>query len=162
MGSRVVPAAPRASTWGSFSTLPSSSLFPVPDSVPDDAAVTMAINPPTAVALLSRFVRVSRGDCIVQNGATTAVGRLVLQLAAHRGLRTVNIVRDRGEAELAAVKAELTALGGGPALATVLSEAEAEASRSRLPTDAGLGLNCVGGRAAGAVVRLLRWGGRKG
>jgi NADPH:quinone reductase-like Zn-dependent oxidoreductase len=156
VGARVVPSAPRAATWASHSTVPSCSLFPVPDAVPDDAAATMAVNPPTAVALLSEFGALSAGDAVAQNGATTAVGRLVLQLAAHRALRTFNIVRDRGPVELAAVKAELTALGGGPALATVLSEAEADAARGSVPSDARLGLNCVGGRAAGAVLRLLR------
>ena len=32
---------------------------------------------------------------MVQNGAGSGVGRAVIQLAAARGVRTVNIVRDR-------------------------------------------------------------------
>jgi NADPH:quinone reductase-like Zn-dependent oxidoreductase len=35
------------------------------------------------------------GDTVVQNGAGSGVGRAVIQLAAARGVRTVNIVRDR-------------------------------------------------------------------
>ena len=113
-GARVVPLAPRCGTWASWSVVPSASLYPVPDAVPDAAAATMAVNPPTAVGLLDEIVPVARGDTIIQNGATTAVGKLVLQLCAARGVRSVNIVRDRDADALASVRAELTRLGGGP------------------------------------------------
>ena len=158
-GARVVPIAPRAATWASWSCVPTPSLYVVPEGVSDAAAATMSVNPPTAVGLLDA-VPLSRGDTLIQNGATTAVGKLVLQLAAARGLRTINIVRDREPGALAGVVAELTALGGGEAHVTVLSETQADALSSRDAVAMGqgalLGLNCVGGRAAGAVIAFLR------
>lgn len=156
-GARVVPVAPRCGTWAAWSCVPEAALYRVPDGVSDAAASTMAVNPPTAVGLLDA-VTLGRGDTVVQNGATTAVGKLVLQLAAHRGLKTVNIVRDRDPDKLRAVVNELTELGGGGDAVTVLTEAQADGLSSADAKKLGgamLGLNCVGGRAANAVVKLL-------
>ena len=35
------------------------------------------------------------GDCIIQNGANSAVGQCVIQLAAAWGVNTINIIRNR-------------------------------------------------------------------
>ena len=115
----------------------------------------MCVNPPTAVGLLDEVVEVREGGTVIQNGATTAVGKLVLQLCAASGLQSINIVRDREEGALAAVRRELTALGGGEGRVTVVTESEADAWKGKA-TGALLGLNCVGGRAASAVVKMLR------
>jgi trans-2-enoyl-CoA reductase len=45
--------------------------------------------------LRSCFSVTAAGDTVVQNGAGSGVGRAVIQLAAARGVRTVNILRDR-------------------------------------------------------------------
>ena len=111
------------------------------------------------------------GQSLIQTGATTAVGKLVVQLAASRGVATINIVRDRASAgELSRVKEELVKLGGGdPSTTVVLSESEVSGKRSArelplpgpfrgtesdLPPPA-LGLNCVGGSAASSAMKLL-------
>ena len=39
------------------------------------------------------------GDAVVQNGANSAVGQNVIQLAAAWGLKTINIIRDRCDSE---------------------------------------------------------------
>lgn len=102
-------------------------------------------SPPTALHLLEDFADLKPGSTLVQTGATTAVGKLVIQLAASRGVSTVNVVRDRGSAEeLAEVKKNLINLGGGGAKegqeraagggergrVVVLSESEIAAMRS--------------------------------
>jgi NADPH:quinone reductase-like Zn-dependent oxidoreductase len=66
----------------------------------------LAINPPTAVLLLSEYVGLKPGEWVVQNAANSGVGRWVIAFAKTRGLKTVNIVR-RPE-----LVAELEALGG--------------------------------------------------
>ncbi|MGH0153484.1 UNVERIFIED_CONTAM: hypothetical protein FKN15_058349, partial [Acipenser sinensis] len=35
------------------------------------------------------------GDCVIQNAANSGVGQAVIQIAATRGIHTINIVRDR-------------------------------------------------------------------
>jgi mitochondrial enoyl-[acyl-carrier protein] reductase / trans-2-enoyl-CoA reductase len=45
--------------------------------------------------MLLDFVNMEPGDWVVQNGANSGVGQNVIQLARLRGLKTVNIIRDR-------------------------------------------------------------------
>jgi len=54
-----------------------------------------AHSPPTAVCLLERFVDLQEGDVIVQNGANSSVGQAVIEIAASKGVHTVNIIRKR-------------------------------------------------------------------
>lgn len=35
------------------------------------------------------------GDCVIQNAANSGVGQAVIQIAAARGINTINVVRDR-------------------------------------------------------------------
>jgi trans-2-enoyl-CoA reductase len=107
------------------------------------------------------------GASLIQTGGTTAVGRLVIQAARARGVRTISIIRDRPDgAALDAAKAALTALGAD----CVLSEAEAGVRGGRAGRPAGplpppgipppcLGLDCVGGGAGMAAARALAPGG---
>lgn len=55
----------------------------------------MAVNPCTALRMLSEFVELSPGETVVQNGSTSAVGHAVVAIAKAWGLRSVNIIRDR-------------------------------------------------------------------
>ena len=99
---------PCTGTWQSHANLPHSSLIPLPS----DAhlhlrqAATLAINPPTAWRMLSDFVplnpedpnSVSKGkkkQWVIQNGANSAVGQAVIQLAREWGVGTINLVRSR-------------------------------------------------------------------
>lgn len=45
--------------------------------------------------MLTDFRSLSAGDYVIQNGANSAVGQAVIQIAAARNLRTINVVRDR-------------------------------------------------------------------
>lgn len=66
----------------------------------------MGVNPPTAYLLLTDIVKLPRGSWVIQNGASSGVGRAAVAIAKSLGLKTVNVVR-REE-----VVAELKALGG--------------------------------------------------
>lgn len=55
-------------------------------------------------------MQLGEGDTLIQNGANSAVGRAVIQVAARRGINTINLVRDRpGRQD---TQEELMALGG--------------------------------------------------
>ena len=66
----------------------------------------LGINPATAYLLLTEFVQLKPGDWVLQNAATSSIGRAVIAIAKARGLKTVNFVR---RAELVD---EIKALGG--------------------------------------------------
>ncbi|KAK0655938.1 alcohol dehydrogenase-like protein [Cercophora newfieldiana] len=115
-----------------------------------------------SVSSFSRDPTTPGGAWFLQNGANSGVGRAAIQLGALWGLRNINIVRERPTAEeTAALKDELTALGA----TVVLTEAEfldrAFSARLREEFTRGgrdpvlLGLNCVGGKSAAAVVKAL-------
>jgi trans-2-enoyl-CoA reductase len=45
--------------------------------------------------MLKDFIHLQPGDWVIQNGANSAVGQAVIQIAAARGLNTINLIRDR-------------------------------------------------------------------
>ncbi|GJN07225.1 hypothetical protein PR202_ga25039 [Eleusine coracana subsp. coracana] len=86
-----------------------SAWHKVRSDVPMEYAATITVNPLTALRMLQDFVQLKPGDAIVQNGATSIVGRCVVQLAKVHGIRTINIIRDRPGSEEA--KDKLKQLG---------------------------------------------------
>ena len=56
-------------------------------SISVEDAATLSVNPSTAYRMLADFTTLSKGDVVIQNGANSAVGQAVIQLAALRGLR---------------------------------------------------------------------------
>lgn len=134
----------------------------------------MGVNPCTAYAMLRGYVgagaaapraeeRLRPGDWFAQNGANSGVGRAAVQLGRAWGLRSVNVVRARPEGEEATgrLKEELRGLGAD----VVVTEEEAGAKEfpGRLREEFGvdgeagirLGLNCVGGRSALSLAKVL-------
>ena len=98
----------------------------------------------------------------MQNGANSSVGRAAIQLGRHHlGLKSVNIIRARPDGEEATrrLKDELRALGADE----VFTEEEAAESgwSKRIVEDVTggervrLGLNCVGGKSALNIAKLL-------
>ena len=45
--------------------------------------------------MLLDFVNLKPGDVVIQNGANSAVGQAVMQIAKTMNVKTVNFVRDR-------------------------------------------------------------------
>lgn len=154
-GDWVIPAVAGLGTWRPELICPAESLLRVPTDLPVEAAATILVNPCTAYRMLEDFVELKAGDVVIQNGANSAVGRAVIQLAAARGIKTVNVVRDRPNYE--ALEQELRALG-----ATMVVKAERlplPETQAHLELVLGgrplLALNCVGGQAATDLARTL-------
>ena len=111
----------------------------------------LAVNPMTAHLMLADFVDLQPGDWIIQSAANSAVGEMVIQLAAQKGINTVNIVR-REELLL-----PLKSLGGtvalvdGPDLVERVREATGGA-------EIRLALDCVGGDTFERLVETLGYG----
>jgi len=105
----LVPALtsdPPTGTWQSRANIPFTSLIPLPSSAHLSLrqAGTLAINPPTAWRMLTDFVPLNpvegapkhdKKQWVIQNGANSAVGVAVIQLAKAWGVGTINLVRSR-------------------------------------------------------------------
>lgn len=94
-------------------------LVALPKDIPVLSAATLGVNPCTAYRMLTDFEELKAGsfifislDCIpaarhapksnsvsgdsvIQNAANSAVGQAVIQIAAAKGIQTINVIRDR-------------------------------------------------------------------
>ncbi|KAI5778890.1 hypothetical protein EDC01DRAFT_712069 [Geopyxis carbonaria] len=161
-GDRAIMAKTAFGTWRTHALAPASALLKLPSDaadITDVQAATVSVNPTTAYQMLRHFTPLQAGDWVVQNGANSGVGRAAIQIAREWGVRTINIVRDRPE--LAALKTELTDLGADVVVAENELGREFSAKVKDLTQGKGakLGLNCVGGKSASELIRLLGEGG---
>ncbi len=146
-GQKVKPAL-GIGTWREWLVIPSSDLVIFPPFLADEQAAMLMVNPPTAWRMLEDFVPLQPGDWVVQNGANSAVGRLVIQLAKQRGIHTVNLVRRTGlEQDLRALGADVVITEDRDGLRHL---AEIAAKK-----DIRLGLNCIGGESAVHIANTL-------
>jgi len=120
-------------TWATHLVADAARLIALPE-VADYAQLSMlAVNPPTAALLLSDFVQLQPGDWIIQNAANSAVGSYVVQLAALRGVRTVNVVRrESAVAGVAALGGDVVLVDGDDLAARVKALPKAQLSSWRL------------------------------
>ena len=89
--------------WSEYFVTKAAGLIPVPDAISDETAAQLVSMPFSALSLLD-FLEVKEGDWILQNTANGAVGKLLAQFAAARGVRVLGLVRrDAGVDELARV-----------------------------------------------------------
>lgn len=89
-------------TWTTQMIADAASLLPLPSEADPRQLSMLTVNPPTAWLLLTEIVDLEPGDWVIQNAANSAVGGYLVQIAKHRGLKLINVVRR--ESAVAAVK----------------------------------------------------------
>ncbi|KXN71461.1 NAD(P)-binding protein [Conidiobolus coronatus NRRL 28638] len=102
---------PTVGTWSTYGVYRQSILFPVPDNVSDEAAAQAIANPVTAYGLLDKL-NAPKGEYIVQSAAASSLGRILIQFAKARGLKTINLVRRKEQID------DLKAIGADVVLNT--------------------------------------------
>lgn len=129
---------------------------PLVQKVDDDfdlvQAAAFKVNPPTAMMLVRNQVKLKKGDWIVQTAPLSGVGRSLIQIAKHDGLRTVNIVRSEKSAE--AVR-EL----GGDAVVVLGDDVVAQVRKAVRQAPIHLAVDAVGGEGMKALGAILSTGG---
>jgi len=139
-------------TWATHVVADARSLTPLPDDADPVQLSMITVNPPTARLLLSEFVGLEPGEWVIQNAANSAVGGYLVQLAALRGLKTLNVVRRESARE------DVLALGAD----AVLVDGDDLAKRVREATGGAkirLGVDAVGGLATERLAQCLGEGG---
>jgi NADPH:quinone reductase-like Zn-dependent oxidoreductase len=139
--------------WAEYFIARAVALIPVGDSLPDEAAAQLVSMPFSAISLLDTL-DLTEGDWLVQNAANGAVGRLVAQLAAARGIKVLGLVRRAAGVD------ELKAHGIGDVVATDTDGWREAATEITSGAPITVGVDSVGGPAAGDIVSLLAENGR--
>ncbi|KAI0331467.1 NAD-P-binding protein [Cubamyces sp. BRFM 1775] len=156
-GDWVVSGKAQSGTWSSLRALRAEDLIKLPaDQLSEVNAATITVNPATAYNMLHDFVELQEGDWVLQNGANSAVGQAVIQIAARKGIKTINFVRNRPDIDH--LISQLTQLG-----ATHVFTYDALADKSlakhvkqwTAERPIRLMLNCVSGPDTTAMTRLL-------
>ncbi|XP_061415998.1 enoyl-[acyl-carrier-protein] reductase, mitochondrial-like isoform X1 [Lethenteron reissneri] len=152
-GDWVLPVGSVFGTWRTAGVCSEDAMVTVPRDLPLLSAATIHVNPATAYRMLHDFTPLKPGDVVIQNGANSAVGQAVIQIAASMGVTTVNIVRDRPE--LGKLVEKLKAMGADFVLTEEeLRKVEAKELWKKLPKPR-LAFNCVGGKSATELLRNI-------
>uniref|UniRef100_M4BTQ4 Alcohol dehydrogenase-like C-terminal domain-containing protein n=1 Tax=Hyaloperonospora arabidopsidis (strain Emoy2) TaxID=559515 RepID=M4BTQ4_HYAAE len=140
-------------TWRSKALADSTEVMKISESIKTEDAATLSVNPSTAYRMLADFTTLSEGDVVIQNGANSAVGQAVIQLAALRGITTINIIRDDGDYD--ETVQHLKNLGATiVCTADYMGSAKFKELISDLPAPK-LALNCVGGQTSLEMAKVL-------
>jgi trans-2-enoyl-CoA reductase len=146
-GDLVIPLHP-IGTWRKHVVAAENQFARLPEDMDPVQACMLRVNPATAWHMLHHFRELKRGDFVALNAANSGVGRAVIQIAKHLGVRTLCFVRRQ---ELFPV---LTALGAeGVFLDDEKGLAQAQEALGSRPLT--LALNAVGGESALRLMELL-------
>ncbi|CAI5514628.1 unnamed protein product [Closterium sp. Naga37s-1] len=158
VGRRVVPLLALGAleagsgAWQEYVAVDAAHVAAVPEGVRDEDAAQLAVNPLTVLGMLNQL-DVPKGEYLVQTQAGSTLGRMLIQVARARGIRTINVVRRAAQA------AELKALGGDE---VICSTDESVPDRVRAITGgrmAHAAVESVAGDLTGAVLSSVRPGG---
>ena len=138
--------------WAEYIVANAAGLIPAPDSLSDESAAQLVSMPFSTISLL-QFLDVNEGDWIVQNAANGAVGRMLAQLGAARGVHVLGLVRRAEGVE------ELRAQGIDNVISTDQDDWREQAARLTGGAPIVAGVDSVGGSASGDVLSLLSEGG---
>ncbi|GIT79064.1 oxidoreductase/dehydrogenase [Leifsonia sp. LS1] len=151
VGQRVVTGG-TFGVWAEAFVASASGLIPVPDGLSDETASQLVAMPFSALSLLD-FLDVEPGDWILQNAANGAVGRLLAQFAATRGVNVVGLVRREADV------AELADAGIRHVVATAHDDWRRAVTELTGGAPFVAAVDSVGGESSGDLLHLLGEGG---
>jgi NADPH:quinone reductase len=93
VGQRVFARNSDGGNWAQFAVVPAARAWPVPNEFADEQIASLMINPATAILMVRHVLAVPRGEWLLQSAAGGELGRMIIRLAKHDGIRTINVVR---------------------------------------------------------------------
>ncbi|KNG49589.1 nad(P)-binding protein [Stemphylium lycopersici] len=164
-GDWVFMKAPGFGTWRTHASATTNDVVKLDDQMREGItaiqAGTVSINPCTAYRMLCDFTTLSEGDWFIQNGANSGVGRAAIQLGKKWGYKSINVIRSREDkSKEEAMKKELQDLGADVVITDAELQSQGIKDQVKEWTNGGrsplrLALNCVNGKAATAMAKLL-------
>ncbi|KAL7749333.1 hypothetical protein RI367_005204 [Sorochytrium milnesiophthora] len=143
--------------WQSYVKVTEREVLVVPSDMSDDVAAQAIIVPLTVLGLF-KSLNLQRGQTLLQNGASSQLGKLVIQYARHLGIATINLVRRND----AALLKELKALGADHIFST--EQPHDELVNLIMDVTGGKGadvaIDSVGGDIMGVLAKTVAFGGQ--
>jgi NADPH2:quinone reductase len=99
MGRRVVVGVPSRGTWAEYVVTSAASCFPLDKHLSFEEGATLIVNPMTALAFFD-IARRGHDRALINNAASSAVGRMVLRLAQKYRMPVIHVVRRQEQVEL--------------------------------------------------------------
>ena len=140
-------------TWHDYVRVPAELAVPVPDTISDDTASQLYINPVTAWLLCQQYLADAEGDFVLINAAGSSIGRIFAQLSQVFGFRIIAAVRNDLHTEALLLKGAEYVINTS---ATSLHEAVMDITKGR---GAGFGIDSLGGTAAEELASCISFGG---
>lgn len=137
--------------WAEYVVVDGSRCVPLWDSIDDEQASTLLVDPITALALLDE-VRAHKHKGIVQTAPSGTVGRMITRLAARRNVPVVQVAADAEEAALVAD------LGGSEVLDASMPDFDAKLRRATRAWQATAAIDGVGGAITGRLLAAMNDG----
>ena len=148
VGQRVTTIGVRG-TWQEYVVADAGQILPVPDGMSDSTAAQLLSNPLTAVILTGDVLDVRPGEWLLQTAAGSTVGQMVIQLGAHVGFKTLNVVRRRSAVE------GILALGGTAVICTEDENLRERVAEIAGPDGVSKAIDSVSGQVGADVSRAL-------
>lgn len=139
-------------TWAEYAIASQRTLIPVPDSISDELAAQLFVNPFTAYAMVDD-ANVPEGGWLLVTAVGSAFGKLVVQLCKRRGINTIGTVRRDDHTD------ELKALGLTEVINTETENLPARVKQITGGNGVACVLDAVGGHTATEALKCLAKGG---
>ena len=138
--------------WAEYAIAHHKALIPVPDSMPDEVAAQLFVNPFTVFAMVEES-GVQPGGWLMLTACGSAFGKMAIQLCKQRGIKTIGTVRRNDLAD------ELKTLGLTELINTETENLAARVKQITNGTGVGCVLDAVGGPTAAEALKCLGKGG---
>lgn len=148
VGQRVITVGVRG-TWQEYVVADAERVLPVPVGMSNSTAAQLLSNPLTAVILTGDELDVRPGEWLLQTAAGSTVGQSVIQLGAHVGFKTLNVVRRRSAVE------GILAMGGTAVVCTEDEDLRERIAEIAGPDGVSKAIDCVSGQVGADVSRAL-------
>jgi NADPH:quinone reductase-like Zn-dependent oxidoreductase len=99
LGRRVVVINATSGNWQEQVIIPARQAIPIADAIPDEQAACFMVNPATAYIMVTKVLRVCKGDWLLQTAAGSALGKMIIKLGKRYGFHTINVVRRKETAD---------------------------------------------------------------
>jgi NADPH:quinone reductase-like Zn-dependent oxidoreductase len=94
-GQRVAVINETGGNWADYAVVPANRLVPVPDDLSNEQVASFFVNPASAIAMVRHVLAIPQRQWLLQSAASGELGRMIIRLAKHDGIRTINVVRRR-------------------------------------------------------------------